>query len=324
MKRRSVYVLSGLGFSLLVATYLIAQIDLATFIEILAQVSPWMLLLAFICYVALNLSRAWRFSILLAKPIPTLHLVPVTLYYNFLVRTLPLMSGEVSYAFLLRRYLGQPFTEGLGGVLVARVFDLILVLLGGGISLLTVGAEDQSTTEILILLGGALLVLLVFHYSGSLWRRVGRIGLGLIRRATPGLAESLSTYGGEVMEQVRRLLSWRILLPTASITLLIYFFNVFYALVIIRTLGVKADLGVLLLVITLGMLASNIPVSFAGFGITAASWTLSLSVIAEVDLSLAASAGLLINGLQIIFVVLTGFAGYLWLQYVPYSITRTT
>src|SRR5689334_22275449 len=119
-----IFRLLGLVVSVALLIFLILQIDLQEFLAMIQGISVVSLFIAFLIYMLLNFFRAMRFRVLLGgEDISTQTLYSIALYHNFLVRTLPFKTGELSYIMMIRHYLRKPVVEGVGSLVSARLFD---------------------------------------------------------------------------------------------------------------------------------------------------------------------------------------------------------
>ena len=81
---------------------------------------------AFFCYLLANISRSYRFNILLDERVGISQFLPITLVHNFFNALLPFRIGELSYFYLIKKYHAD-INLGVAAFsfLSARVFDVL-------------------------------------------------------------------------------------------------------------------------------------------------------------------------------------------------------
>ena len=275
--------------------------------------------IAFGLYIFLNFCRALRFRVLLAQAsLPFWSLFPITLYHNFLTRTLPFMTGEISYVAMLRRYLQQPVSEGIGSLLGARLFELIFVILGGGIGLLTTaGPLADQRPLLLAAVGLGVATSGAGLYLSGTFCRGAAAAWRWMERNNPwkgaGKAKRVEGQLEAVALQLDRIRRPRIFVPTLLLSLFTYGTSVSFHLLLLHATGVEQHTGILLVVISIVILVLWFPFSVSGFGVVEGGWTFGLVLFAGLDLNRAVSLGLFLHGCQVIVTVLSGLIGYLLL-----------
>ncbi len=308
--------LLGLGVSGILVIYLAGQIDYPHFLSLAKNVPLWFFFGLFALFVLLNVFRALRFRMLLArKELPLGVLFPITLCHNFFVRTLPLMVGELSYIALLRRHLKIPVSEGIRSLFEARLFDLQFVIAGGILGLLTLGREPTGYVLTVLALAGGLIIVNRILFS-VLPKGIERIWAFIVRiypwRHT-ALLDSIGHRLGEVSLQLDRFRYLRPLLKALTFSLCTYGINVSCQLLLLSTLNVNQRLNVLLVVISIVMIAAWFPFSLSGFGVIEGSWAASLVMFADMEVGAALSVGLFIHCCQVLMTVLLGLLGFVLL-----------
>lgn len=317
--RKLVWRLVGLVLSITIALVLLREVDLNSFAEMATRVPLWSLAAAFVCYLLLNFFRLLRFRTLLERPdIPFETLYPIVLYHNFLVRVLPLKTGEISYVVLLRQHLNQPLREGVSSLISSRLFELFMVIVIGGGALLL---ETDLVTlppgvALLIVLVGGLLYLAALYYSGPLLhlaaRIIGQMGVRLGRpRLTAWADDKLNVLAGPF----DRIGHPRVFTSTLFTSFFTYGMSALFYIVLLAALGVNVSPGAMIGMVSIVMLAEALPLAtISGLGMIEGGWTFGLVTLAGYDIGQAASIGFFLHGCQIVAAVLTGLLGYVWLQ----------
>lgn len=194
-----------------------------------------------------------------------------TTYFLFISTVLPLRLGEVSLPLLLRRQHGVPLADGVGVLLLARLYDLLMVLLLGAGLLLHASSqarfERAALPAVTFGLIAALTILCLPRSMAWLaarttrWRRLparaARLAQGIAAPAArlQGAAMLLRFIG-------QTLLQWLLLLA-------------FYVLCA-RACGVDSAVAAMLAGLA-STLAAIQPVNgIAGLGVVEAAWAFTL------------------------------------------------
>ena len=310
--RSLIWKLAGLVISISIAAYLISQIDLAAFAQIVRSVPIWSLIAALACYLLLNFFRLLRFRILLeGGDIPFNLMYPIVLYHNFLTRILPFKTGELSYIVLLRQHLQRPIREGVSSLVSSRLFELFMVVVVGGGMLLLASNDTLVFAEIALVLVVALLLLVALYFSGTLLhvvsQRLDRLRFALAHMVAQRL-DSLAT----AFDRLRVPGIFRSMLLLSVCT---YSMSVSFNLVLLYGLGVDVNLGLLVGIISIVMLTDALPLAtFSGLGMIEGGWTFGLVVFAGFTVEQAAPLAFFLHGVQLLAAASTGLLGYLWLQ----------
>lgn len=317
--RKLAWQLIGLALSITIALLLLREVDLNSFAVMAARVPLWSLLAALTCYLLLNFFRLLRFRTLLERPdIPFETLYPIVLYHNFLVRVLPLKTGEISYVVLLRQHLNQPLREGVSSLISSRLFELFMVIvIGGGALLLETDLVALPPgAALLVVAGVALVYLACLYYSGALLHRVARLASALgARLGRPRLSlwadEKLNVLALP-FDRIRRP---RVFASTLLSSFFTYGMSALFYIVLLYALGVNVNPSVMIGMVSIVMLAEALPLAtISGLGMIEGGWAVGLVLLAGYDIGQAASIGFFLHGCQIVAAVLTGLLGYLWLQ----------
>jgi len=317
---RAFWMLVGLLISLGLAWYLLSKVNLDEFGRIARNVPLWSLVLAFGLYVLLNFWRALRFRVPLNHDEVSVRILfPITLYHNFLVRTLPFRTGELAYITLLRQYLRQPVSDGFSSLLGARLFELLLVIMGGlaGLLLSSIQLVEQGQLVLAFLVGGFVLCLFVIYQAGRLTRFLAL----LWQRTTDRTRWKRHTIISMVEQklqvvaiQLDRMHEPRMFASMLLFSTCTYSTNAIFYMVVMKALGLDAPIGILLPIISLGMLASFFPLSFLELGVIESGFTFGMVILAGVDMGQAVPIAFFLHGFQMLCAAITGVIGYLTLQ----------
>ena len=309
----------GAGISGGMAIYLVQRIDFAHFTVIAAETNPLIFPIIFGIYLLLNLFRALRFRLLLdQKHLPIRVLFPIALYHNFWVRTLPFFAGEFSYIALLRRYLKQPISSGVSSLLFSRLFELLLVLLGGTIGFLAIWKQWTAIHQVftVLFLASALITAGGIYFSDSLFKSAVRIFCHLVTMvpwAKPTFHAWVRRKLIPLSSQLNQKNAKRLFMKTFVFSCCTYGLITFFYLLLLEVCGVNLSLGGSLAIISTVMIASWFPFTLSGFGVIEGSWAAGLVILAGLELGQGASVGLFIHACQVLMTASSGVLGFVLL-----------
>ena len=291
--------------------------------DLLSRVDFGSWLAALSAYLLLNLFRAVRFRVLLGRSdAPWRLLVPITLYHNGLVRVIPFKLGEISYVVLLKSRLNYSMQEGVGSLFGARILELLIIVLVFAFGILLSGAAFAEQRDSLILL-----ITLIFFVSVAALYFAGDLIRLLLRLATPVLS-GVSAGGSPFIANTRskllalalefdRIRQARLFFSALFISCFTYSCSFLTNYVLLRAMGLEADLPVVITVISLGMFGSAFPFSLSGFGTVETAWWLGLTRFAGYVGAEAAAIAIVLHGFQIVAAIAYGLAGYALIRLTP-------
>ncbi|MCE2488808.1 MAG: flippase-like domain-containing protein [Anaerolineae bacterium] len=307
--------LAGLLFSLVLLALLLNALDLDALRRMTAGVPAASLLLALLVYLLLNFFRTLRFQVLLDAGAPALTaLWPVVLVHNLMVRLMPFKTGEFAWLLLLRRHFDQSVGAGLGSLLGARLFELLIVLLIGGAALVQ-GSDrfDENRGALTLVLAGVFLLCLAGLVSAGWWLRQLRLRLPQRGNFSRRLAAALPA----LEDSLARLRQPRTFLFTLLLSCLTWSSSVCFNLVLLAALGIHG-LPLLVGVISITMLVEALPVaSISGLGVIEGGWTFGLVSLAGLEPGAAVATGFFLHACQLLAATLCGLVGWLWLRRLP-------
>ena len=156
--------------AIVVAYFLLKQIDIQKIPQTLSRLSINALLIGFLCYCLLVLAKALRFRALLNLESRVYHIFPILALHTFWGNILPMRTGDVSYVYLMQRRQKVDATQGIASLLVASLIDFVLLmgLVIGTAWLLRATLRDTFSGTVLylvpFLIGGGLIAVVVFVY----------------------------------------------------------------------------------------------------------------------------------------------------------------
>ncbi len=121
--------------------------------------------IALMFYIFLYVARAVRFRLFIKKKASIWHLFKIAVAHNFIIRSVPMKVGELSFVEFIKARYGVARSYGLGSLLTVRIFDLITIVFLATTSLLFIrfsGARIWTMLSIIIIL--LILIILKIDY----------------------------------------------------------------------------------------------------------------------------------------------------------------
>ena len=157
--------------AVVVAYFLLKEIDIQEIPKTLSRLSIKALLIGFGCYCLLVLAKALRFRALLNLDSGVHQVFPILAMHTFWGNILPMRTGDVSYVYLMQRRQKVDATQGVASLLVASLIDLVLLmcLVVSTAWLLRDALRNTFSGTVLylipLLMGGGLVVVVAFVYA---------------------------------------------------------------------------------------------------------------------------------------------------------------
>jgi len=237
--------------------------------------------------------------------------------HNMYNRVLPFRTGEISYVYLLRKKEDLPLTEGTATLLVARIFDYIMISFLFLISTLflyrTLSTNIKTLTLIISLfLLFSFLTLFYLSLLGNKATNIIGIILGKLGFLKATLIEKIMTKGQEMVKSFQIISSRKTYLQTFLASLALWI-SMFYFLQIIMTgMGIRIDLLSVIIGSTLAILTNVLPVnSIAGFGTIEAGWTIGYMMLGY-NKDVAISSAFLVHLFILFCALFYGLLGYIY------------
>lgn len=159
---------------------------------------------ALAAYTASYCMRALRFKILLRSEAPSFPaLLSIAALHNLFNATLPARTGELSYIYLLRKRHQVNTATGIATLAVARIMDLLSLMLFFGIGLIHYSARlEFFTADITVACAGvivlALVILLFLPQLAGLGVKVLHKAAGLFRLEEKTVFKTILSKAGEI------------------------------------------------------------------------------------------------------------------------------
>lgn len=265
-----------------IVVFLLRYVRLVDIETLLAQANAWLLSLlptmALMYWV-----RAWAFR-LLSPDTPLVTMWSIMTVHNFLLRVLPMRTGELSYAFLVRRAGGAEIGRSLIGLLLVRLLDatVIIVIFAGALLFDRSLYRGDAAMGLMIAGGGvaagAFLVLALrplLALGAALLAFFARL-LGLTRR--PKIEAWLKRLGEGIDSYARYSLGF--VFAQALLAAAVWLLNFVMVFQTLRGFGIQVSFSQAVLGSTAATISSLLPVGGIGsFGALEAGWVIGFTLV---------------------------------------------
>jgi len=171
---RAVNVAVVVGFGIFLVYYLLNQVEIEDIKNAFLNIYKPSLIIGLVFMFSVDFFRAYRTKILIGSPrIGIGDMFLVSLVRNAFNMVLPARTGELSYVYVLKRKFKFPVEIGVSTLMIALVFDLVIVFSMIVISIVIVGINRyaiSSTNVILIAAGLLIAALLILFYLSKFIR----------------------------------------------------------------------------------------------------------------------------------------------------------
>ena len=267
------------------------------------------------------LLRAWRFKILIGNSASIWHLYPVVSIHTMFVNLFPLGTGEFALPYLLKkRNITQGFAEGIPSLILARLFDFVVIGIFFIMALLSIKKSLSEYVWILSVIISFIFLLLLLKFAAVkkeyifsfLDTKRKRFWLKKYPRFMDKVISILKDIliGFEVLK--KRKILFLTLFSTVCCRLVMYF-GVFFLL---HGVGLNLTFFEIVFISSFYVLLPLVPVNaFGGFGTTEA-----LLVFLIVGFGYARETAVIasfqIHLIQLIIAVILGLFGFLhlWIE----------
>ena len=297
--------------------FLFRFIQLDQLQEMLAA-TDWTLMAAGLgIWILLYMARSARF-VLLAPRTPYLHMLCIASVHNFLLRIMPMRTGDLSYGFLMKRAGTAALGEALLSLLLFRLLDATTVVLYFALSLAFhrgVYLWDRTTGILaagVALVGFALVAMnqgrLLLWGTGTLRWLCRRVGLGerpLVHNALDRLEGSVDSFS-----QVGP----RVILQVSGVSLVVWLLTYGTFFVIMRAFSMPVGVVQTVLGSTAAVVTGFLPIGgFGSFGTLEVGWTAGFFLVGLPE-SKAAASGFGVSIATFAYTALLGLVGWIGLM----------
>lgn len=299
---------------------LLSMTDLGAIADSFRRLSPAAAVAGLVVWSITNWLRALRFrTLVLSRDVTVGRMLSIVNVQNLLANVTPGRAGELSYVLLLRQGGRVPGAEGLGGLVLARAFDFVIVFGVAVLALLSVrdALPEGSGTVVgmaVAMFAGSLVFLLqlawltergIRAFEGVLrWTRLGRWPLP--RRA---LEKAREVYAYIVRAKGAGI-TGRIWILTAGIWATSY--GVSWLL--LTGVGLPLSIDKVIFVAAVAGLVGSLPIQgLAGLGTTEAGWAIPL-VLLGIGREEAIAVSFCFHAVTLIYLAILGTAGAIHLS----------
>ncbi len=260
-------------------------------------------------YFVSNYFRAERFRLLSGKPASIVQMLRIVFLYGFYNKVLPFRTGEISYAFLMKKSNYSTYTESLSTLLITRIYDVFSAFLLLLIALLF--SREVMPLFHPALIASLLLVIVVILYNlPYMFKIIEVIFHRILIPDRFGISsERLQSYSN----RIQFLIDWftktsnsMVMLKLAVLSFLMWLslYGTFF--ILMSQLGFYLPFSGIVIGSVFANFSNLLPVSgVGGFGTMEAGWAVGFTLLG-VNRNDAIATGVVIN--LFIFLCTAGFA----------------
>ena len=169
---RVINIVVVVGFGIFLVYYLLSRIDIGDIKDAFINIYKPSLIAALFIFLLDAYFRSYRQTILInSDRIGMGDMFLVALIRNAFNTVLPARTGELSYVYILTRRFGFPLEIGVSTLMVALIFDLVIVFSMIIISIVVVGINTYAISSVSVIIIAAILFiisLLVLFYLSTI------------------------------------------------------------------------------------------------------------------------------------------------------------
>jgi glycosyltransferase 2 family protein len=307
----------ALFITVIFVALLLTQVSIKDVITTLSQISPIYLLVGLFLYLISYLLRTWRFYLLLNEEADIKNLFHIECVHNMLNNLLPARTGELSYIYFLKTEQNKTAGEGLSSLIIARIFDFVIITLIFLFLFLFVGNLAPGFM-ILVIAGIVFLIFLVILLIGLLF-----YGHAILDRFKPLLKfldfkkYSLGMYitkkSEDVLACVQTYNAGKARMHMSVILYSVGIWFVSYLLFYLLAVSMNINFGIIpvLFATSFAVFSTVLPIQgIGGFGTMEGGWALGF-IMVGVSNDVAISTGFGFHLIILFYTLLLGIFGYL-------------
>jgi len=300
---------------------LFTKINLEDIFTTLQNINPIYLIVGFLLYTCSYFFRAWRFHILLNKEVSIKDLFPIVCVHNMMNNLLPARTGELSYIYLLKSEQNKTTGEGLGTLVIARIFDFIIISIFFLLFFLII--NDLTTDfSILIEIGILFLFLMVallfglLFYGNAFLKKFKNVA-HYINFKQFRIGDYFTKKSEETIECFEKFKTGKINMHTsviiASIGIWILLYSLFYLIAI--SVGIHLEPVQILFASSFAVFSTVLPIQgIGGFGTMEAGWALGFIAVGATT-EVAINTGFGFHLIILLYTISLGIFGYVNIYY---------
>ncbi len=279
MQQNTLIKVSAGIITIVLVAILLSQVSVLDVITTILSIHPWYLIAGFFLYTCTYILRTLRIHLLLDGSVRRRDLLPITCIHVMMNNILPARTGELSYVYLLKKLHARTTGEGVATLVVARIFDLIviiLILFGAGLYIRDIPAAISDLLWVVYLLLFCLVIFMVGLVStGRYSMRLVKRAFGFLRWDTTTPGTYILTKGDEAVESFERIGAQRDAVSIGMLSLVLWLSNFGALYLIVAGMGISLSVPNIIFGAAFVLLLLVLPVhGIAGFGTTETIWTL--------------------------------------------------
>jgi glycosyltransferase 2 family protein len=317
-RRRIIYSFISAIIGIVICFLLLQQIDPLEIIHGLKSVVPLFIAMYAMLGVVVYLLRAWRFKILLGNSARIWQLYPVVSVHSMFVNLFPLGTGELVLPYLLKkRNITQGFAEGFPSLILARIFDFVVIGIFFIMATLSINKSLSEYVWILSVVMSLAFLLFLLKYAAG---KKEFIFSFLEKKKERSWLKKYPRYVDKVLKILKDILTGFEALKKRNILFLTLFSTVCCRLIsylgvffLLRGVGLNLTFFEIVFITSFYVLLPLVPVNaFGGFGTTEALLVVLIVSFGYVR-EAAVIASFQIHLIQLSLAVILGLFGFLHL-----------
>jgi glycosyltransferase 2 family protein len=314
--------ITAILITILLIAILITQISLNDVIATLTQINPFCLLAAFGLYICTYFFRAWRFHILLNKEVSIKDLFHIEGVHNMMNYLLPARTGELSYVYLLKTEQNKTTAEGLASLIIARIFDFIIISILFLLFFLFV--HDLPPAVIAAVFLGILVLFLMVSFLfgllfyGNAFLKIQKEFAYYLNFGTIPVGDYITKKSEEIIDCFEKFKTDRseihisVIILSTGIWVMSY--SVYYLIAI--SMHIPSDTIQILFAVSFAVFSTVLPIQgIGGFGTMEGGWALGF-ISVGLSKEVAINTGFGFHLVLLAFCISLGISGYvnIWLE----------
>lgn len=274
--------------------YMAFHVNVSQFINLLKTFPLYWLIMAFILYVMLYISRALRFEVCFKRKIKIQKILPIVAIHNMANNILPMRVGEFSFIYLLRKQ-GLKGTRALGILATVRILDFIIMSILFFTAVLLIPNLPSFISTIFLTLAAFMVFLIILLisliYYGKNFINFMRFWIDLFKLRKLNFINYILEKSKQVVFYFKEIKSKRKLFYLLLLSFTVWFFQYSTLYAILHGMNINLSIWQVIIVSTFISFSLILPIQgVAGFGTMEGLWSLAL-ISQGIPSQLAVSSG---------------------------------
>lgn len=235
--------------------------------------------------------------------------------HNAANNILPARTGELSYVYLVKKLHGIPTGEVLAGLMVARVFDFIILGLIFFISVLFVQDLPKLILQVILIVLVSVVAIVLILLFVTLY---GVKSANTIERLVSKTVLKQFYLIDYLIRKIQEVAKSLVLIGSKShvvyyflISAMLWFFNYLMSYILVINMGIQLSVWNIIFAFTFTVWASILPIhGLGGFGTAESVWTIVFMSL-NVSKELAISSGFAFHIVLLLFTLAISIYGLL-------------